>query len=223
MRPSSSGSLSKAQASARPEARKATLDRFTRDIWAPSNQKPKTGSLEHMGQVAAWDIPAIPLTLDVIEKVSASLKEAGYRSARQYFARACREHVLQMQVEVPPEVLLKMRDAIRSSEREDLRLPKPSDNVPAAKRQAVSVVVLCCWFLMRELEIAAIRCKHFSIDVVRKEVALTLATSKTDQQGNLVQRKHQCYCMHVPEQFCPFHTALAFDKIRPRDPEGPLS
>ena len=99
--------------------------------------------------------------MDVIEKVSASLKEGGYRSARQYFARARREHVLQMQVELPPEVLLEMRDALRSIERgiggpalkdafrfEDLRLPKPSDNVPAAKRQAVSVVVLGCWFVV---------------------------------------------------------------------------
>ena len=54
-----------------------------------------------------------------VEKVSASLKEAGYRSARQYFARTRREHVLQMKNEVPPEVLLKMRDAIRSIERRD--------------------------------------------------------------------------------------------------------
>ncbi|CAE7947465.1 pkd2, partial [Symbiodinium sp. KB8] len=42
---------------------------------------------------------------------------------------------------VPPEVLLKMRDAIRSIERRD-------------RRQAVSLAVSGCWFLVRELEIA---------------------------------------------------------------------
>ena len=118
-------------------------------------------------------MPALPLTAESVEKVSASLKEAGYRSARQYFARARREHVLQMKTEVPPEVLLRMRDAIRAIERgiggpalkdafrmEDLVLPLPSLEVSAARRQAVSLVVLGCWFLLREIEIAAVRVKH---------------------------------------------------------------
>ena len=59
VRPSSSGSLSKALASARPEAREATLDRFKRDIWAPSNQKPQQARWNTWSKVcAAWDIPA---------------------------------------------------------------------------------------------------------------------------------------------------------------------
>ena len=235
-RPSRAGSLSKALASACPAARQETLNRFNRDLWAPSNQKPQQARWKTWSKVCeAWGIPALPLTVDGVEKVSASLKEGGYRSARQYFASARREHVLQMKAEVPPEVLLKMRGAIRSIERglggpalkdgfrvEDLVLPLPSDQVPTAKRQAVTVVILGCWFLMREIEIAAVRNKHFTVDVERQEVAFTLASSKTDQQGNLVQRKHQCYCSYVPAHLCPFHTALAFEKIRPKNPEAPL-
>ena len=51
---------------------------------------------------------------------------------------------------------------------------------------------------------------------------MTLASSKNDLQGNLVQRKHQCYCQYVSARLCPFHTALAFEKIRPSNPEAPL-
>ena len=36
----------------------------------------------------------------------------------------------------------------------DLVRPQPSEEVSAARRQAVSLAVSGCWFLVRELEIA---------------------------------------------------------------------
>ena len=73
---------------------------------------------------------------------------------------------------------------------------------------------------MREIEIAALRNKHLTVDSARKEIVLTL--SKCDQQGNLVLRRHGCYCDDVPVSTCPFHNAVAFEKIRAKDPEAPL-
>ncbi|CAE7206172.1 unnamed protein product [Symbiodinium natans] len=235
-KPTAAGSLAKALESARPSAREATLASFKRDVWAPSNQKPQASRWRTWSKVCdAWGIPALPLSRDGIEKVAASFKAGGYRSARQYFARARREHVLQMKAEVPPDVLLCMRDALRSLERgiggpalkdafrfEEVVLPSPFEEIPSTRRQAVCMLVLGCWFLLREIEIAALQSKHLTVDCERMEVTLTLAASKCDQQGNLVLRKHGCYCDHVPARMCPYHNAVAFEKIRPKNLEAPL-
>ena len=97
---------------------------------------------------------------------------------------------------------------------EEVVLPGPSDQIPRGCRQAACLFVFGCWFLMREIEIAALRDKRLTVDLVCKEVSLTLAASKCDQQGNLVQRKHGCYCDHVPASMCPFHNAAAFDFLQ---------
>ena len=220
-KPTAAGSLAKALESARPSAREATLASFKRDVWAPSNQKPQASRWRTWSKVCdAWGIPALPLSRDGIEKVAASFKAGGYRSARQYFARARREHVLQMKAEVPPDVLLCMRDALRSLERgiggpalkdafrfEEVVLPSPFEEIPSARRQAVCMLVLGCWFLLREIEIAALQSKHLTVDCERMEVTLTLAASKCDQQGNLVLRKTWMLlrprsCKNVPVPQC---------------------
>ena len=225
--PTAAGSLSKALASAQPDAREATIERFRRDIWAPSNQGPPAARWRTWAKVCdAWAIPALPLTMDSVEKVAAALKEGGYRSARQYFACARREQVLQTKTDVPPEVLLMMRDAVRSLERgvggPALKDAFRFEEVVLPERRDVCLFVLGCWFLMREIEIAAMQRKHFPLDHERQEVVLTLAASKCDQKGSLVLRRHGCYYEHIPARMCPFHQAAAFEKLCPKNPEEPL-
>ena len=78
------------------------------------------------------------------------------------------------------------------------------------------------WFLLREIEIAALLSKHMQIDEVAGTVSLTLWAAKSDPVGNLVVRVHRCYCGFVKKEMCPYHAALAFRSCAPRDPESPL-
>ena len=57
----------------------------------------------------AWQIAPLPLCPDVVEKVAVSFKAGGYRSGKQYFCRARREHILQLKCTVPAEVEIAIR------------------------------------------------------------------------------------------------------------------
>ena len=182
----------------------------------------------------AWAIEPLPLTPDVVEKVSASFKNGGYRRARQYFSQARRQHVLHTRASVPADVELYIRDMIRGLERgvggpalkdsfrlELLSLPDPDDDLTLAMRQRAAVIVLGCWFLLREIEVAALKVKYFVVDKKTQTVRLTLQSSKNDMQGNLVMRCHSCYCNVLQTSLCPFHVAQAFYHLLPKDPEAP--
>ena len=127
---------------------------------------------------------------DVVEKVSASLKRGGHRSARQYFSQARRQHVLHTGKQVPADVELCVRDMTRSLERglggpalkdafrlESLELPRPEEDVPVSARTQTTVVVLGCWFLLREIEVAALKVKYFVVDEKSQTVSLTLQSA----------------------------------------------
>ncbi|CAE7206489.1 unnamed protein product [Symbiodinium natans] len=132
---------------------------------------------------------------------------------------------------VPADVELAVRDALRSIERglggpalkdsfklEDIRLPLQMLD----EKQKSAIVAVGSWFLLREIEIAALRQKHMQIDREAQTIIMTLWASKTDQIGNLVTRTHRCYCGSVGPCLCPFHVALAFSEGLQVDPEAPL-
>ena len=163
--------------------------------------------------------------------VASSFKAAGYRSARQYFSRARREHILRTHVAVPADVELAITDAFRSVER-GIGGPALKDAFRAEEitlsfdtsddRAAAALVVLGLWFLMREIEIASLLCKHFQLDEAKGTITMTLWASKTDSVGCLVSRTHKCYCSVVPKHICPFHVALLFAKDKPSEADSPL-
>ena len=236
MKPSRGGSLRAALASAAPVARQQTLEVFRRDIWARSNAGSSDARLRTWVAICrAWDMQPFPLTQDVVFKVSASFKAGGYRSARQYFCRARREHVMMTSVAVPPDVEMAIRDGVRSIERgmgksemkdafvfERVKFPNPSSPVSWNERFAVTMMILGCWFLLREVELASLRAKHMTVDIETKTVRLTLQSSKNDQIGSLVTRSHGCYCKVVGESHCPFHVAAAYSQQFKLDNEAPL-
>ena len=159
-----------ALASARPLRRAATLESFREDVWARSNIGPQDARWKTFCRVCpAWQIAPLPLCPNVVEKVAASFKAGGYRSGKQYFCRARREHiVLQLKCAVPAEVEMAIRDAQRSLERglgvtsfkdafrlEDLKLPEDPAVASMVALRSSCIVLLGSWFLMRELELAA--------------------------------------------------------------------
>ena len=68
---------------------------------------------------------------------------------------------------------------------------------------------LGCWWLAREIEIAAALQRYVLIDDENLVATWTLPVSKTDLQGYLVQRSHKCYCEPLPKEICPFHQLKA--------------
>ena len=232
LRHSSGGSMQKALAAALPQNREAALREFRNDIWARSNTRSQDSRWKSWCKICwEWNVSPLPLTPEVIEKVSASLKAGGYKSVRQFFSRARREHIVSTCLQVPPEVELSMKDAVRSLERglggpalkeafrrEDIKLAvKSRDECGVA-----ALIALGIWFLLRELEIAALRVRDIVIDIDQKTVSLTLSASKTDTVGNSVVRTHKCYCSFVDKGMCPYHASLKFLPHMPKDPAPPL-
>ena len=91
-----------------------------------------------------------------------------------------------------------------------------------AECHAAALFALGIWFLLREIELAALLSKHMQISEAESTVTLTLWATKNDPVANLVARVHTCYCGFVEQAMCPYHAALAFQPFVPRDPELPL-
>ena len=132
---------------------------------------------------------------------------------------------------VPADVELAITDAQRSLER-GMGGPELKDafraegiSMPSkmpAECHAAALFALGVWFLLREIELAALLSKHMQINEADSTVTLRLWATKNDPVGNLVARVHKCYCGCVEQAMCPYHAALAFQPFVPRDPELPL-
>ena len=93
------------------------------------------------------------------------------------------------------------------------RLPEPAAaparTGPAQPRAAAITAV---WWLLREIELAALTCdkKCVRLDAEKQEVTLWLPVSKTDPQGRGAARTHGCCCLArselAGEKICPYHT-----------------
>ena len=182
---------------------------------------------------AAWGEPPWPLTPSLIEKAGASFKAGGYKSTKVYFSAATRQHTL-LHGEVPAEVKLAIRDAVRSVER-GLGGPSLKDSFPLTClrplffapdftdfAQHFFMVILGAWFLTREIELAAAVVKHVRFEALHKKVAWALPMSKTDQRGNMIDRSHICACPvdGSREPLCPYHAMrdlLDLREIAPTD------
>ena len=83
-----------AQSLATSTLRSQALELLEKDVYAPSHSASVSA---HWGtwQYAAslWDMPPLPVTIQLIQRVAASLKVAGYRSHRHYFSEARAQHL----------------------------------------------------------------------------------------------------------------------------------
>jgi len=65
----------------------------------------------------AWDAPPLPVTPDLVQKVAASLKAAGYKSAAMYFSLARQRHMMQYNSKISPYTNQCIKDYLRSIHR----------------------------------------------------------------------------------------------------------
>ena len=64
-------------------------------------------------------------------------------------------------------------------------------------------------WMLRAIELAAVKTEHIILDYHKKKVALKLETSKMDQQGSGVMRTLQCLCKGSScAAECPYKVAL---------------
>ena len=217
---SAGGSLKRALESAQANQADRTLKAFREDVWARSNSHPHNSRVKTWETIArAWYLPAWPLTPELIERVGASLKAGGYKSAKLYFSAARREHVTR-HGDIPIEVELSMKDAIRSIERGigpsklkdsfDFTLLRNLWHRPDFEKFEDDYILVLSgsWFLMREIELANARATHVRFEhtsSAHPTVHWSLPMSKTDTKGEMIERSHACSCSNEVEPLCIVH------------------
>ena len=227
---SNGGSLQKALRAAAPENREESLRNLERDVFARSNHQAMDARWTTWQKLSRqWELEPLPLTTAKIRAIASSLKAGGYKSLRAYFSRVRRQHVAQCGEAAPADVDLAIRDAVRSIERgiggpaleDGFRFEQVTlslDSKSATKKAAI--FTLGVWFLLREIELAALQVKHVAVDEANTIVTISLSCSKMDTVGQSVHRSHKCYCSYVPETRCPFHVAKALLQGAPADGEA---
>ena len=94
-RPSQGGSLQQALSAADENERAKSLASLEQDIYARNNHAPQESRMKTWTKIAAaWNMPPLPITVELIKALGASFKRGGYRSAHLYFGTAKKQHVL---------------------------------------------------------------------------------------------------------------------------------
>eukprot|EP00435_Cladocopium_sp_Y103_P047536 s110_g14.t1 len=216
-------SLQAALDAALPNNRRRCVEALERDVLANST-KPSTDSKVKTYQTIclAWQVEPWPVTLRSIQCFGASLKEGAYKSAQGFFQAVFTYQRRHLQQEVDPVVRGAARDYTRSISRGigpsalkdsfdvDMLSQIPVDyktdpfdmQSPAHGRD---VMILACWFMMRELEMASCRWSHLYVS--GPTINLMLPVQKNDTAGSLTLRTLRCACRIRLHPLCPVHAA----------------
>ena len=213
---------SAAFAAARPESRESALRLLREDFMAHSTTGPVQSRLALWSQLcAAWELRPYPLTRENISAVVASLKMGAYRSVAQYFSNACRYQERELHQVVSDELRSHIRDCIRSVRRglgpAQLKDSFPVGALSAALRAGdhdpgpwrqddpeawADVLLFSCWFMLREVELGALRKGHLYLDQAQAHILLPV--HKTDSAGTLCLRSLKCACRISRQRLYPF-------------------
>ena len=168
--------------------------------------------------------PVLPLTPSKIRNVAAHMKHAGYRSWPNYASRIREAHINAGFI-ISPQLEL----AFRAARRSVLRGIGPSkqamsldlaaaaaldgDDVIITKAMpiaGVSVFIMAAFFLLREIEMAALCFCHVVTDKAKECVTLELSISKADPDARGCRR-----AWGVPMRRRPYR-ALPISRLAPR-------
>ena len=200
------------------------LNKLKTDFFAASSRRSRLSKRNEVSKVAVALTKGrafMPLTLELVEGVAASLKEAGLRSANQYLAE-----LRLMRVEAGYDLTDQMKRAfdlcrramdrskgpvkraaeVRLHELEDKIMMTMGNKAGWPERPGLAFVWACLWML-REIELRNMMTSHVRIHDKLKTVTIWLPISKCDQAGAGVKRtlgccgKRKCSCM------CPWRVA----------------
>ena len=103
---------------------------------------------------------------------------------------------------------------------EDLAATTDSSNTPPPAEDhwteylydCVLVTIICCWWMLRGIEVAAARFSHvwFETTAFGRLAFFTLPCHKTDTVGMCVTRSHPCTCSDNMAALCPYHALDTF-------------
>ena len=207
---------------------------FQEDKFAKSSRGPRESRWKLWCSLAEQrNLPPLPVTVDLIDKVGALLKQARYRSAAQYYSVAKSEHRAHGH-DWPASLDHAVAQAVRSitrgmgpsSAKLDFPLEVCSRSFDGDVVRAYSTLqvpeharieapadtgIVASWFLLRGLEISSVVCEDiaFARDGL---VKLHLPVSKVDPTARGCHRSHACICerRHDPGCYRSGDEALLF-------------
>ena len=174
---------------------------------------------------AAWEVPAWPISVSSVQAFGASLKAGAYKSSSVYYSALATHQVRVLGKPVEDVVRQCMKDTRRSISRgAGTSKLKASFMVSALERViglhlsdpfcitipgcAVDMLLIMTWFMLRELEAAALRLTSLAVNEDRLEATLVIAVSKTDTRGESTARTLSCACSIMVQRLCPFHACV---------------
>ena len=169
----------------------------------------------------AWGIPPLRLTPEGVWKVLATLLVGRYRTPDQYVSHARRRHTI-----LDPATELSIREYVRACKRGSgpakAKVSFPFEslfNVPTSWVDSslsestpalVSMMVLNCWWITRDIEAAA-RVIHVTFDHDRRSATWLVPASKRDPRAaGEARTRGCCFAAGVRHSVCPYHLLVRY-------------
>eukprot|EP00435_Cladocopium_sp_Y103_P032190 s1034_g8.t1 len=223
VRTSKRASLQAALDAALPNNRRRCVEALERDVLA-NTTKPSVDSKVKTYQAVclAWQVAPWPISLHSIQCFGASLKEGAYKSSQGFFQAIFTYQRRHLQQEVDPVIRGAARDYTRSIARglgpsvlndsfdvsQLADIPIEYGTSPFSMQVAAhgrDVLLLTCWFMLRELELAGCQWSHIYSE--KSNVNIMLPVQKNDTAGSLTLRSLRCACRIRIHPLCPVHAA----------------
>ena len=203
-------------ATATPEAMEAVRQSYYDDIYADSTRRSRDSNLSKWIEMhheahkfEECTPPPFPLTPDIVAKVAACFKVGGYLSFENYMLRAKAEHMSAggLAGAWTYDLSTAQRHAVRSVGRHagKSRQSQPIDPVRVAGMSLADdplvaggplgsgdFIISGCFWLLREVEIAAARLSHITVHDDGAAVTWVLPNSKTDARALGTSRSWVC-------------------------------
>ena len=202
-------------------SRDEVLVGIEKDYYANSSRAAKASKAKAVETIlkSAFD-SAYPLDVKRIRLLGGTLKSAGYKSAHMYLAEAKINHVergfvwseqltreLKLCIAAAKRGVGPRKKAMEVQEDDWAKFSiYPGEGVKGTKVHLSShLFAVGVHWMMREIEIAALRVSDVSFDTKNKMVSLVWRTSKNDQSASSCTRTLQCLCGDKPcDLKCPF-------------------
>ena len=175
LEPRQRGSLKRALEAALPNCQRERIESLEEDFYSNSSKPSQQSLFTTWSRVAAaWQLPPIPITRQLLLAVGASMKYAGYRSPKNYFYKAAQVHREVLQQDLPPHLHLLMQKILRSITRgqgptpfkdsfelELFHIPLPRSGLPrhgnwfTDRFASRDITIISCWWMLRGIEAAA--------------------------------------------------------------------
>ena len=214
-----------------PKAIEAARQKLSRDFTASSSRRAKEVKRSEVLQLArsvATNGKPLPLTTDVVEKVAAAMKAAGFRSGPQYLGELRLAHI-----EAGYELSAWLTRCFQMCRKALERNSGPVRRAPEVKalqvvnhkpkkvrhrgrlllRPDLAYLWAMSWML-REIELREIRWEHIRLKEEEKLVTLKIGKSKMDQSGAGVRRTLTCCRKESCDPICAWKLAQELMKIK---------